>query len=139
MAGDIRIQGLREARRNLARFGDEAKADLKRLNLSAAEDVRDTAKRLVPKRSGRLEATIRASGTLSNGRVRAGFARVPYAGPIHFGWSTRPRRPWGTPGRVGGGPIAPNPFLYDALDQRRSNVIRAYQKQLDKLAKKYSA
>ena len=34
-------------------------------------------------------------------------------------------------GRVRGGPIPPNPFIYDAIDDRVDDVFHAYEKQLE--------
>ncbi len=34
-------------------------------------------------------------------------------------------------GRVRGGPIAPNPFIYDAIDARSNEVFDAYERQLE--------
>ena len=53
--------------------------------------------------------------------VRAGFARVPYAGPIHFGWRKRN--------------IQPQPFLYEALDKRRNEVFDRYNKEVRNILK----
>jgi hypothetical protein len=37
----------------------------------------------------------------------------------------------GGKGRVRGGPIAPQPFIYDAIDGRASEVLKAYEDQLE--------
>jgi len=37
----------------------------------------------------------------------------------------------GGKGRVRGGPIPPNPFIYDAIDDRVDDVFHAYEKQLE--------
>jgi len=100
-----------------------AKTQIRDAHKNAAEPVLEEALRLVPRRSGKLAGSLRAAGTLSGGRVSAGLARVPYAGPIHFGWPTRPNRSKGWRG----GPIRPNPFLYDALDARRQQVLDVYE------------
>jgi hypothetical protein len=124
----VRIQGARELRRNINRMQDAvdtqaAKADMKAAHLQGAAIVRDVAVTLVPIQLGRLRDTIRASGTIKSGRVRAGFVRVPYAGPIHFGWPARG--------------IKPQPFLYDALDRRRSEVMANYERSIADIVKKY--
>ena len=100
----IKIQGGKELRRELRKMGDDMQ-DLKELNLDVATIVSERAKDIVPRRTGNLADTIRPSGTKTAGRVRSGFKRVPYAGVIHFGFPARG--------------IKPQPFLYDALDQRR--------------------
>ena len=122
---------MRELRKNLSMLDDDFE-DLKELHLALAEMVADRAASLAPVRTGRLRQTIRASGTKTGGRVRAGFKRVPYAGPVHFGWATRPDAAKGWRG----GPIHPNPFLYDALDQRRNQVFNAYFQGVKKIQRK---
>lgn len=128
MAKAVRIDGHKEARKKIRGILDEmdqqaARGELKVMNQEAAEIVRDRALGLVPVVSGKLRDSVRAAGAQKSGRVRAGFKRVPYAGPIHFGWAARN--------------IEPNLFLYDALDQRRYEVLTHYDRQLDTLIKKY--
>ena len=127
----VKTQGMRELRKNLSMLDDDFE-DLKELHLDLAEMVAERAASLAPVRTGTLQQTIRASGTKTAGRVRAGFKRVPYAGPVHFGWATRPDAAKGWRG----GPIHPNPFLYDALDQRRNQVFNAYFQGVKKIQRK---
>ena len=117
----IKIQGGKELRRELRKMGDDMQ-DLKELNLDVATIVSDRAKDLVPRRTGNLADTIRQSVTKTAGRVRSGFKRVPYAGVIHFGFPARG--------------IKPQPFLYDALDQRRDEVLDRYFQGVKKIQKK---
>ena len=120
--------GLRNGRelRKAFREAGEGIQELKQLHRAIADDVAGTAKTLVPVRSGRLKASIRGAGLQTRALVRAGNNRksasgVPYAHPIHFGWSRRH--------------IKPQPFLYEALDERRQEVIGAYNKQVNDLIK----
>ena len=124
------MQGDKEFKRMLSAL-DAKFDDLKEFHLDLAELVMARALSRAPVRTGRLRETIRASGTKTAGRVRAGFKRVPYAGPVHFGWATRPNL---ARGQIGG-PIMPNPFLYEALDERRNEVIQAYFDKVDELTK----
>ena len=122
MAGErVQVEGLRELRKAL-KTAQKGYEDVKAAGLEAAVPVEKQARVLVPKLTGALEGTIRSAGQASGAVVRAGFARVPYAGVIHFGW----------PGHN----ISPNPFLYDALDQRRSEVIKIYQERINTISKK---
>lgn len=120
----ITIDGVRELNRQFRRLGDAAVRDLKSTHADAARDVEREASALVPRRSGRLDASLRSSGTMKGGIVRAGSARVPYAGPIHFGWARRN--------------IRPQPFLYDALDSRREEVREKYEDGIRSLIRKYN-
>lgn len=128
MTKAVRITGHEEVRKAIRQIGNEmdrnaAKGALKKMNLEAAELVKTVADGLVPVQTGKLAATVRAAGSQKSARVRAGYQRVPYAGPIHFGWPDRG--------------IRPQPFLYEALDQRRSKVIDLYDDRLAKLIKEY--
>lgn len=108
----IQIAGLRETQKALKDLGDDCRNDLKPAHKEAAEVIVEGSKRYVPVRSGRLAGSIRALATRTSGKVRAGSAAVPYAGPIHFGWPARR--------------IKPQPFIYDAMDERRQEVYDIY-------------
>ena len=127
----VKALGMRELRKNLSMLDDDFE-DLKELHLDLAKMVADRAEALAPVRTGRLKETIRASGTKTAGRVRAGFKRFPYIAPVHFGWPTRPNDAKGWLG----GPIQPNPFLYDALDQRYNKVFEAYFRGVKEIQRK---
>jgi|TARA_R100000501_G_C2519220_1_gene47230 hypothetical protein len=118
----VSVEGARELRKALKTVGDEAKAGLKDVNLEVAEIVARAAVSRVPSRSGALRETVRAAGAQTRASVKAGFKRVPYAGVIHFGWPARG--------------ILPRPFLYDALDARRDEVMDAYTDGMADLIKK---
>jgi len=112
---------------------DDARTELKSAHLEAALVVARQAEYEVPRRSGRLEATIRAQATQTKGNVKAGRARVPYAGPIHFGWPTRPNRAKGW----FGGPIRPQPFIYMAADRRLGQVVDAYNNRINEIIRQH--
>ena len=116
----IQVEGLKGLVRALKRAGaDDLLAELKAANAEAAETVKDTARPGVPRRSGALAASLRSSATPRAGVVRIGKARVPYAGPVHFGWPARG--------------IKPNTFLYDALDRRAGEVADLYHQRVERL------
>ena len=125
----IQLEGYRQLRRDMKRLGDEAVAGLKQVNKDAADLVADTARPDIPVRSGRLKGTLRTTGTVRGGVVRLGRKAVPYAGPVHFGWPNRPNPAKGQRG----GPIRPNPFLYEATDKRIPEVLALYSKYLEGL------
>lgn len=124
MVGEaVRFEGMVEFRRALRNVGDDLE-DLKGSHGEAAKIVEDRAVQIVPFISGELQGTLRSSGTKTRGLVRAGFARTPYAGPIHFG------SPKGWPpdgfGGFGSGTLRPQTFLYDALDDRHDEVLDVF-------------
>lgn len=129
----IEVDGFRNFSRALRRLGPEGKIELKKVHQVGADMVYRTALPRVPVRTGKLKSTLRVATTVSYGAVRVGGKRsAPYAGPIHFGWPSRPQpnREWF------GGPIRPNPFLYAAFDRRRNEVENAFFIGINKAAKK---
>mgnify|MGYP003137326652 CR=1 FL=1 len=118
-------------RQRLEAVGDEALNDLKTANLEGVEQVLEEALKRVPvglrtdrhHKSGRLKTTIKGSASKVRGTVRAGAKKTPYVFPIHFGWAARN--------------IRPNPFLYEALDERRDEVKEAYENQIADIVSKY--
>jgi|SRR5690349_25157973 len=119
----IEVEGGPELRRALKNLDDRL-GDLSELHGDAAAIVEHEAESLVPVLTGRLQRTIRSSRTKRSAAVLAGGrALVPYAGPIHFGWRARN--------------IEPHPFLYDALDHRRGEVVRRYEDGIDSLVHRF--
>lgn len=122
--GKIQIDGLKETQRALREMSDDLKTKMKETHRQAAEVVVEGSKRYVPFRTGKLAASIRAAATMTSGKVRVGSASVPYAGPIHFGWPARS--------------IKPQPFIYDAMDVRRQEVLEIYAARITGLIDEYN-
>jgi len=108
----VRVEGLAKVLRTIKSIEPDLVAELKAANREIADSVTTTARTLAPKVSGRLASSVRPGATARTGIVRAGSRSVPWAGPIHFGWARRN--------------IEPDPFLYDALDERRQEVEDKY-------------
>jgi plasmid stabilization system protein ParE len=91
----IRVVGGRRLRSTL-RSAEGDLEDLKAANAAAAAIVAAYATATAPRRTGRLAGTIRGNRAAGRARVSAGYASVPYAGPIHWGWPARniPAQPW---------------------------------------------
>lgn len=117
----IRVEGLKQTVRSLERLGVETQ-DLKAGFKKAGNVVVDESRGLVPVLSGKLLNTIRASNTKNKAIVRAGGARVPYAGVIHWGW----------PGHN----IEPNEFLVEGLANKQEQVLTVIEQELDALIKR---
>ena len=122
---NVKIEGITKIQRQIRDFDAGAQDDLKVIHLENAKIVAAVAGRLVPYKTGKLAESVRAGALKNSGVVRAGFAKKDplYAGPIHFGWPKRR--------------ITPNPFIYDAIDQRKQEVIDNYVKAIDNLTNKY--
>lgn len=114
---------VKDVLRQLRRLGVDVAGEVKDLHGDAAKVVEKRAVREVPVRSGALRSTIRSSGTKSNGVIRAGKARVPYAAPIHYGWPKHG--------------IEPNPFLVRALDSTETRVRRVLEDGIARIVRRY--
>lgn len=109
--GSIRVEGLRELRRGLKVAGDDLE-DLKDANQEASWIVLRAADRIVPRRSGELALTGRTNRAAAKANVLYGSAKVPYAGPTHWGWPARN--------------IKAQPWVTEAAEQSRPEWLQAY-------------
>jgi HK97 gp10 family phage protein len=113
----VHVTGLRDVVRSMEKFGVAA-ADLKAAFRRIGTVVASEAKSLAPHLTGRLAASIRPSNTKNKSVVKAGGARVPYAGVIHFG------------GYHG---IKAQPFMYDAVEKKQGEAARLLESELGNL------
>lgn len=98
----VRVEGLRELRRDLKAIDRKLPAQLNKRLKVAAEPVRRDAAALAPRRSGRLAASLKVRS--SGSRILIASS-LPYAKTIHFGgrhplfgnrdrWYTQEARPF---------------------------------------------
>ena len=113
----VTVTGATELRRALRRFDDRV-TDIDPVAVDAAEIIEARALELVPVMDGVLRGSIRVEGYQGGAVVEAGGDNVPYAWVIHFGWK--------------GHGIEPQPFLYDASDERYQAVLAKYDDKVDK-------
>lgn len=102
----------------LAALDDAAEEATDRdVNKAAANVVLVAAKPKAPVASGKLKGSGKASATQSIGKVRFGGPGIPWAGPAIFG---------APPPRKQGGFNRPNPFVFEAGDERADAVAEVY-------------
>jgi hypothetical protein len=111
------VDGARQLRATMKRAGLSLD-DLKAAHLAVAQLVDRAAKPHAPVgETGRLVGSERAAGTQSAAIVRAGSARVPYAGPIHWGWPNRH--------------IVAQPWLYEAAADTEAAWLAMYLRAIE--------
>ena len=132
MAGDfdittgdmrMRVDGLSKTMRALTAAGADTQ-DMKDLMHAIGMIVVTAARPKVPTRTGNLAASMRAGRGKTKAVARAGGAKVPYAGVIHYGWPKRG--------------IAAQPFLQDALQAKRTEVFDTLDEGLANLLKAHN-
>lgn len=96
MADAVQVVGAKQLRRTMKRAGEDL-TQMNRANAAVSGFVAARAQGTAPRgETGKLAASVRGSAARTSATVRAGGARVPYAGPIHWGWPARNIRaqPW---------------------------------------------
>lgn len=127
--GSIKVEGLRETQKALSVLGAD-KSDFQEANLQAAATLIKEAQPLVPVRSGKLAKTLKAGKTTGYAIARAGLASVPYANPIHWGWSKSAK----TGQRKN---IKPQPFFSRALGYTYKEIMANYDQQMQRIINKH--
>jgi hypothetical protein len=115
----VKVEGARRFRRTLRKAGSDL-SELRGAHAKVAGLVASAAR--PPVRSGALAATVRGSGTKTAAIVRAGFATVPYAGPVHWGWPARG--------------IEAQPFAVDAAQQTEPAWVAVYTAEVQNIVDK---
>lgn len=117
----IEVEGVEDIRRGIRKAKDvDSRKAMKLAGAEGAQVVAYEAQSIVQVITAALHDTIRASGQLAGGVVRAGSSKVQYAGVNHFGWPDRG--------------IEPDPFLYDAADHRANEVTEMYYQRVADIA-----
>ena len=116
MATKVKVEGLARLERTLKDAGHTLD-DLKALHGEVGGVIAEGAAPLVPVKTGALAASVRSSGTPKAAIVRAGGAKVPYAGVQEFGWPERN--------------IPPHPALTASLANNEDTIIGLYEREVD--------
>lgn len=109
-----RVEGARRLRSTLRQAGVHL-SQMREVHLRVGRIVATAARTLVPigpPENGHLRDTIRPGATQTAAFVRAGTARKPYGGPVHWGWPARH--------------IQPQTFLVDAAKQTEKTWMKEY-------------
>ena len=117
----VEVEGARELRASLAKAGADLN-DLSAAHAEVATYVAAAAQGRAPKLTGTLAATIRGNKAKTSAVVKAGGAKSPYAGPIHWGW----------PGHN----IAANPFMSNAATETEPTWLDMYFQAMEDIVEK---
>lgn len=121
----VQVNGLNELLRDLRKMQNtEIPKAIQQANKQAAEVVIPSARAEAPQLTGKLAQSIKAKATKKAGSVKAGSSKVPYAGPIHFGWGRRN--------------INPRPFLYRAIDRNTERIRAQYEEAIRRVVNRFN-
>lgn len=129
MASDvIQIRGLKELRRGLREVDKALGPELRKGLNEIADIVGDAARPLVPSRTGKARASIKAKSTETAVQLKVGGAKAPYYGWLDFGGkvgrSKSVRRPFIQGGR----------YIYPTLRRKREHIDDALLDVLERVA-----
>lgn len=88
----VKVAGAKELARALRKAGADM-SNMKPVYKHAADITKTAVDKYVPRRTGKLARSVRATGQKRKGVVRAGGRSVKYAGVINYGWSKRHIKP----------------------------------------------
>ena len=88
MVALVQVDNLNQTVRDLQRLGLEVD-DLKDAFSTIAREASAVIQAAAPKRTGRLAADVKGNRAKAKAVVSVGRSRVPYAGPINYGWRSR--------------------------------------------------
>ncbi|MFT4010868.1 MAG: hypothetical protein QM655_12600 [Nocardioidaceae bacterium] len=107
----VYIEGLREITRGMEKAGADLE-DLKDVMNEIASEATAVITPKLPMRTGKLRRSARPNRAKATARVQIGGARVPYAGPIVWGWPKRHIKPSYAPQKTD-----------DAMEQRIPQIL----------------
>lgn len=122
----IRVTGLRELVKNMERAGVQGQ-DIKEIMFGAGDIVAKRAIQLAPVLTGRLAGNIRVGKAKNKASIKVGSARVPYARFVYFGKYDQAK---------GGLYAKANPFIFDALLEKRKQVFDKIEQGMGDLLEK---
>jgi hypothetical protein len=126
----IKIDGLREFQRSLKAIDKDLPKALRLVLNAVVQIVIDDAQPLIPRRTGRAAASLKAQSTQTKARISAGGTRAPWFPWLDFGGRREGRghgvavRPFLTQGR----------YVWLSYANRRDDVTEAANKGLADLA-----
>ena len=120
----IQAEGLRDIAAALADAPARMDKELRQANKRAMEKaVVPHVQRGAPRRSGNLAKSVRGLATAKRAQLAVGTpSKVPYAGPINFGWPARN--------------IRPQEFIYAGIAKAEDQILDIYVEELDDVARK---
>lgn len=85
---EVRVEGLRDFRRDLKRLDGEADKELRQNIRDGAEKVLTRARAAAPHRSGALSRSLKISVTARKASI---YSNLPYAPVVHWGGEIKPK------------------------------------------------
>lgn len=116
MARSIQVRGLKEVRKALRDVDKTLGPELRKGLNEVADIVLDSARPLVPTRSGKARASLKAGSSETAVQIKAGGSKAPYWAWLDFGGRTGRNKSVRRPFVMGGR------YIYPTLRKRRDDI-----------------
>lgn len=126
----VRIEGLKELQGRLRKLDGQSQKQLRLVLNEAADIVVTHARPLVPRRTGRAAASIKARSQQRKAIVKAGGSRVPYYAWLDFGGAV------GRKNSIRRDFLKDGRYLYPTLSDRRGEIQDKMEQGLNELIRK---
>lgn len=118
----VEVTGLKECLRDLKKAGADFE-ELKDANNALARDIAGKAAAVAPRSTGNLASSIKGNRAKNKVSVKAGSARVPYAGVQEYGWPARN--------------IEAKSYIRGTTFGNMDSIIETYEDNIKSIIKKY--
>jgi hypothetical protein len=142
-AKTIHVRGLKEVRKALRDVDKTLGPELRKGLNEVAELVLDTARPLVPHRSGDARASLKAGSTETAVQIKAGGSKAPYWGWLDFGGTVGEGRvsshvahkKAAVAGKMKRRYIREGRYIYPTLRKRRDDIEDKFYDVIDRVTK----
>ncbi len=126
VAVGIRVTGLRDMARDARNTINRLDKGIRGANKKSVERALvPRIKAAAPRRSGALAGSVKGRATAQRAQIIVGTpVKVPYAGPINFGWPLRH--------------IAAQEFIYSSIAAAEKEMLDIYIFEIDKATKPFA-
>lgn len=128
-AKTIHVRGLKEVRKALRDVDKTLGPELRKGLNEVADIVLDTARPLVPTRSGKARASLKAGSTETAVQIKAGGTKAPYWSWLDFGGKVGRKK------SVKRRFIAEGRFIYPTLRKRRDDIEDKFYDVIDRVTR----
>ena len=119
----IKVEGLKETLSALKKLGDNFE-DLKDANAELSSTIASKASALAPKLTGALAGSIKGNRANKRVQIKAGSAKIAYAGVIEYGYPKRN--------------IRAQSYLRRAASEDQNYIAQTYETNIKEVIKKYN-
>lgn len=126
----VRVRGVRELSAALRRVSTDAAKEMKLGFKDIAEDVAQTVRGRVPRRTGRAASSVKARGSARGGSIAFGGSAAPHYPWLDFGGNVGPDR------RIHRPFIREGRYVFPTIREKGTDIRTRTEELVEKVAKR---